>query len=741
LFKYLHPRPAPAFSHIPYIGPITLAIDGWHEDSFRVRVVPGLAIIDGLPGALDIPPKGARVTKTIQWLPDSVAELENGNLRVVVDQDGLTFTRVHDGAHLALIPMPTFRSNTTNSTDEQVYFSSTVKVYARQYQKIYGLGQVGWTKTNLAPLSGPPPPESTPDVDPAPFPQARNGYIFNLRDSKYHISIPFAVSSIGYGFALNMPGFGSVAVSATGGTTWQQTTCKQVDFWMTTTRNSTSGRLAGIYDHYSSAFGRAPLIPESVGLFWQSRKRYRTSTEILAIAKRYKELDVPTGMFVVDNDNQYEGLEGGSFKPSPICFQGGGHKQASYPPLATFVDELKKISGAEVMFSVWPIISGGTPAYAPLKSRGCLGGPFLFGGILKLGEVYSGVSSWAECNNFTQEEYIIPNYVDQGVTSWFLDEADTAGITPATGYTQECGSPEFCTRTWINGWASLYSKPVLARGGTPTLLIRSAWLGTVRHGIVLWSSDSQCTFEELAASPSIGLSAALSGVPWWTTDVGGFGSTKGCDLNNTHPTYQELIVRWFQFGALSPIFRTHGCRVGSPAPLYSDDVSEKCKFGLGIEDPGNGYPSLLFGSKYKGSCAEDEVWAYDSAPFLKKYGQNVSDMLIKYVRLRRSLLPYIMELASNVTERGELVMRPIWYEFPEDVLASEANNPYDKDTYMFGPRYLVAPVLTQHATSRVVHFPKGARWRSYWNNSEEHDGGADDVFDAPLDFLPLYERI
>eukprot|EP01043_Picozoa_sp_COSAG02_P023705 COSAG02_NODE_1273_length_13520_cov_2.622010_3_plen_171_part_00 len=168
---------------------------------------------------------------------------------------------------------------------------------------------------------------------------------------------------------------------------------------------------------------------------------------------------------------------------------------------------------------------------------------------------------------------------------------------------------------------------------------------------------------------------------------------------------QQLIVRWYQFGAFSPVFRTHGCRSGPSEP-----DTKQCK------------PA-------QGSCGFNEIWSY---------GNTTQVMLEKMVRLRSEVIkPYIQELDRNVTSRGVPTMRPLAYEFPNDAKCAGIN-----DQYMLGPKFLVAPVTVENATTRTLYFPAGANWLDVLGKdpSKVIKGGQSLTVDAPLDTIPVYSR-
>ena len=255
----------------------------------------------------------------------------------------------------------------------------------------------------------------------------------------------------------------------------------------------------------------------------------------------------------------------------------------------------------------------------------------------------------------------------------------------------------------MNSWLSTFSRPVALLGEAPPLVLtRGLWAGGQRFGVVLWSSDIHSSFEQLATMVPQGVHASLSGVPWWTTDVGGYG----CRFNqpNESPYMKELIVRWYQFGLFCPVFRTHGCRQGEQEPTAPPCVN------------------------ISGSCGPNEVWSY---------GADTQVLLSALITFRASVLkPYIAQLARNVSVEGVPTMRPLWYEFPQDPAAYNVD-----DQYLLGSDYLVAPVTAQGATSRSVVFPAGAQWQSVWDATVVESGGQTKVVQAPFNTIPAYRRI
>ena len=252
--------------------------------------------------------------------------------------------------------------------------------------------------------------------------------------------------------------------------------------------------------------------------------------------------------------------------------------------------------------------------FSTLLKAGCLMNPDLYG--------YGIDATVPACRSLIWDQFLKPRYYDQGVSAYWLDETDGegsshdgkgAGDGPWTGYDTSWGPSIAYSNLWVDAWLSIYSDPITKLGAEPPLVLtRAVWAGGQRHGAVLWSSDILSSFEELAAMVPQGVHTSLSGIPWWTTDVGGYFPNK----ENHTPYMKELIVRWYQFGAFCPIFRTHGCRSCSSEPSCQEepDVAPCVSNAKG---------------KLQSSCAANEVWSY---------GNDTQPMLEKYIRVRNPRL-------------------------------------------------------------------------------------------------------
>lgn len=229
-------------------------------------------------------------------------------------------------------------------------------------------------------------------------------------------------------------------------------------------------------------------------------------------------------------------------------------------------------------------------------------------------------------------------------------------------------------------------------------LVRCAWAGSQKYGALAWSGDVQSDFKTFRRQVVAGLNMGMAGIPWWNADIGGFFS------GNIHSAeFRELLMRWFAFGAVSPVMRLHGDRNPHDKPILISSGGKECA----------------------PSGADNEVWSY---------GEEVETVLRKFIDLRYRLRPYIAKTMEQAHENGSPVMRPLFYNFPEDQKAWEIS-----DAYCFGDDLLVAPVFEAGAVERTVYLPQGTVWVEV-NTGKCYEGGQTVTVAAPVDVLPVFAR-
>jgi len=251
-----------------------------------------------------------------------------------------------------------------------------------------------------------------------------------------------------------------------------------------------------------------------------------------------------------------------------------------------------------------------------------------------------------------------------------------------------------------------YREGLNAAGRDGVLLCRSAWAGSQRHGVILWSGDVWSDWNWFRAQIPAGLHAGMAGLGWWTTDIGGFYQGHGGS-----PEFKELLMRWFEFGVFSPICRLHGFRVPEhvPPPAEGEPVS----YG---EDTFNIFTN---------TGGPNEVWSY---------GKEVEAVLTGLLQVREALRPYLKTCFADYAKTGDPVMAPVFYHFPDQTAFYGA-----ADVYMLGPDLLVAPVLEPKTQRMEVTLPAGTDWMHVWSGTRFAGGGRVGV-DCPLGECPVFVR-
>ena len=538
----------------------------------------------------------------------------------------------------------------------------TVRFEANEDEKIFGMGQYQQPYLDL------------------------KGCIIELAQRNSQSSVPFMLSSRGYGLLWNNPAIGQVTFGKNL-TEWVAESTKQMDYWITAGDTPEE-----IEEAYADVTGKVPMMP-SYGLgFWQCKLRYQTQEEILEVARRYKKENIPLDVIVVDYFHWPH--------------QGDWDFDKDYwPDPEAMVRELKEM-GITLMISIWPTVEEGSENYLKMVEEGGLVRTEYGKRTAVLGDA-AVVDVTSPAGKRIMWETIKKNYYDRGIRLFWLDEAEPE----LTGYEykhyryfagpdMEIGNmyPREYARMAYDGMKEAGQENIVN-------LLRCAWAGSQRYGALVWSGDIDSSFKSLRNQLRAGLNMGLAGIPWWTTDIGGF---HGGDIRSE--AFKEVLIRWFEFGCFCPVMRLHGFRAPFKEPLGTT------------------------GGGKQPSGAENEIWSY---------GEEVFEICKKYIALREKLRPYTESLMKEAHEKGTPVIRPLFYDFPGEV--SRAAVPtapgitWDiDDEFMFGPPVLVAPILYENQREREVYLPEG-RWINI-NTRKVYEGGSTYTVPAPIEAIPVFVK-
>ncbi len=509
----------------------------------------------------------------------------------------------------------------------------------------------------------------------------KKGATLELAHRNSQASVPFYVSSRGYGFLWNNPAIGT-ATFGTNKTEWTAKRTKKLDYFITAGDSP-----AEIEKQYTFATGRTPMMPEYGMGYWQCKLRYRTQDELMAVAREHKRRGLPLDVIVVDF---FHWTMQGDFKFEP----------RDWPDPEGMVRELREM-GIEPVVSVWPTIDERSENFGKMASKGYLvsadRGSNLhmtwMGNTVFYDATHPGAQKfvWERCRE---------NYYTKGIRCFWLDEAEPEyGPYDFDNYRYWAGPALSCTNTYPVGYAKGFYDGLKEAGEKDIMsLVRCAWAGSQKYATLTWSGDIYSSFRSMREQLQAGLSMAMAGIPWWTSDIGGF---IGGDISD--PAFRELLVRWFQWGAFCPVFRMHGER----SPWHERE-----------QEFINNVRQLTSGQ-------DNELWSF---------GEDVYELLKPYLFIRERLRPYIRQLMKDASETGAPVMRPLFYDFQQDEKCWSV-----EDAYMFGPDLLIAPIMEAGAETREICLPKGCRWVDAYTG-ETYEGGQTVTVPAPIGIIPVMMR-
>lgn len=636
----------------------TVHVEPWGANAVRVRATKNPAFPENDWALASRPSAQAEITVS----PEG-AVLTNGKIRLSLSNNG--------------------KITVYNQKDERILEEDTrkfcaLKIEAREFrpipggdyhltarfqsldpnERIYGMGQYQQPYLNL------------------------KGTDLELAHRNSQASVPFMISSLGYGLLWNNPAVGR-AVFGKNVTSLEAFSTQALDYWIVA-----GDTPAELIEAYGSVAGTVPMMPEYGLGFWQCKLRYQIQEELLHVAREYKRQGLPIDVIVIDF---FHWPHQGDWKFDP----------AYWPDPKAMIEELKSM-GIQLMVSIWPTVETDSENYEEMLENGYLircdrgvDTSFIF--LDKNTLPFDATNP--EARGYVWAK-VKEHYYDAGVRLFWLDEAEPEyNIYDFDNYRYYSGP---CLQTG-NIYPSCYSQAfydgMKAAGQTNIVnLVRCAWAGSQKYGALVWSGDIPSTFGSMKNQLAAGLNMGIAGIPWWTTDIGGF---YGGDPTN--PEFQELFIRWFQWGAFCPVMRLHGDREPRQ-PQYGTTGGYFCASG-----------------------ADNEVWSY---------GPEAFEICKKYLRLREEMRDYTRKLMEEAHTKGLPLMRAMFVEFPDNPVCWEL-----EEQYMYGDKYLVAPILNLGQRARKVYLPSGCDWRLSDGSQQIFSGGQWTEVRAPLDTMPVFERV
>ena len=446
---------------------------------------------------------------------------------------------------------------------------------------------------------------------------------------------------------------------------------------------------------YRTLTGKAQVMPKWAMGYWQSREKYNTQEEVLSTLAEYRKRNIPIDNIVIDWLHW----------PQDAW---GSHEFDStrFPDPKGMVDSIHAMNG-RVMVSVWPKFYATTEHFKEFDEKGWMYRQAIEDSIRDwvgpgyLGSFYDAYNPDARKLFWHQMQ---DHYYPLGIDAWWMDasEPNIRDCTDIQYRKDLCGPTALGpSAKYFNAYALVNADAIYngQRGVEPDkrvfLLTRSGFAGLQRYSTATWSGDIATRWEDMAAQIAAGLNFAVSGIPYWTMDIGGFcvedryvAAQREFDKtgreNDDLKEWRELNTRWFQFGAFAPLYRAHG------------------------------------------------QWPFREIYNIAPEGHPAYESMLFYTRLRYNLMPYIYSLAGMTHFNDYTIMRPLVMDFGTDKTVRDIKN-----QYMFGPAIMVAPVTEYGARTREVYFPAGTDWYDFYTG-KEYKGGQTLTVDAPYGRMPLF---
>ncbi len=443
-----------------------------------------------------------------------------------------------------------------------------------------------------------------------------------------------------------------------------------------------------VISKYRTLTGKAQVMPKWSMGFWQSRERYKTQDELLDVLSEFRKRHIPIDNIVQD----------WSYWPKEDW---GSHDfdLERFPDAKGMVDKVHE-QNARLMISVWPKFYHTTEHYKQFNDKGWMYKRAVEDSVRDW--IYPGyIGSFYDAYDADARqlfwEQIREKLYTKGIDAWWLDATEPDILSNASiEYRKELMNPTAMgpSTKYFNAYALMNAKGIyegqrsVNNDDRVFILTRSGFSGIQRYGAVTWSGDIGTRWEDMKAQISAGINFALSGLPYWTMDIGGFCVEKRYEKaeegSEDLDEWRELNTRWYQFGTFAPLFRVHG------------QYPYREIFNMAPED----HP------------------AYQS--------------MLKYNQLRYRLMPYIYSLTGWTYIKDYTIMRGLAMDFTEDEKVYNVG-----DQFMFGPSMLISPVYAYKARERKVYLPKSDGWYTA-DGSKYYEGGQEIIAEAPYESMPIY---
>jgi alpha-D-xyloside xylohydrolase len=439
---------------------------------------------------------------------------------------------------------------------------------------------------------------------------------------------------------------------------------------------------------YRTITGKATMMPQWAMGFWQSRERYKTEEEVLTTAKEFRDRKIPLDN-IVEDWSYWKQDQWGSQE----------FDETRFPDPKGMITQLHN-QHTHLMLSVWAKFYEGIKNYDYLNKNGWLYKRNIANrqrDWIAQGYVSTFYDAFNPKARDAFWELMNKNLYSKGVDAWWMDasEPDILSNSDITSR-KEQSTPTFLgsSTKYFNGFPLVNAQGIYEgqRGTNPNdrvfLLTRSAYAGLQRYATATWSGDIAARWEDFKAQISAGTNFSMSGIPYWTMDIGGFAVERRYEKPNETDLaeWREQMTRWYQFGAFVPLFRVHG--------------------------------QFPFREIY--NVAPETHPAYKS--------------MLYYDKLRYGLMPYIYSLVGKTYQKDYTLMRGLIMDFGKDEKVKSIN-----DQYMFGPSLLINPVYQYQAKSRKVYLPAGNGWYDLYSGKYQN-GGQEITADAPYERIPVFVK-